>query len=214
MPPPVTRSLWLVFQLFLPGNRTRGHGLWRFSEAAGGTGAFLGWQMLPLVILLSSLIGAIVGIGLIVFWRDRQIPSVRPPHLAAAVSSPCCGEQINRGYPAAGGAGLNLLTIGLTGGIGSGKTTASDGSHAWARTSRTDLLDRRAGRTGTTGTAEIVADSGHRCSTAPGTSTAFACASGFSLTAGASAARRYPAPEDPRRCSNVPHDRRHPTSYS
>ena len=39
-------------------------------------GAFLGWQMLPLVILLSSLIGAIAGIGLIVLrGRDRQIPT-------------------------------------------------------------------------------------------------------------------------------------------
>ena len=57
-----------------PGHRTRGYGLWRFQLLAV-FGAFLGWQLLPLVVLLSSLLGAVVGITLIlVRGRDRQIP--------------------------------------------------------------------------------------------------------------------------------------------
>jgi leader peptidase (prepilin peptidase)/N-methyltransferase len=48
-------------------------------------GAWLGWTMLPTIILLSSLVGAVVGIGLIVFakrGRDKPIPF--GPYLAAA----------------------------------------------------------------------------------------------------------------------------------
>jgi leader peptidase (prepilin peptidase)/N-methyltransferase len=56
--------------------------------------------MLPLVILLSSLIGAIVGIGLVVLrGRDRQIPIPFGPYLAVAgFVALLWGEQINRGY--------------------------------------------------------------------------------------------------------------------
>ena len=48
-------------------------------------GAWLGWQILPLTILLSSLVGAVVGIALIVFRRHgREIPIPFGPYLAAA----------------------------------------------------------------------------------------------------------------------------------
>ena len=48
-------------------------------------GAFLGWKMLPVVILLSSVVGALVGIGLIVFARHaRGKPIPFGPYLAAA----------------------------------------------------------------------------------------------------------------------------------
>ena len=48
-------------------------------------GAWLGWQILPLIILLSSLVGAIVGIVLIVVTkRGRNIPIPFGPYLAAA----------------------------------------------------------------------------------------------------------------------------------
>ena len=92
-------SLWLVFQLFrlVTGREGMGYGDFKLLAVFG---AFLGWQMLPLVILLSSLIGAIVGIGLIVLrGRDRQIPIPFGPYLAAAgFVALLWGEQINRGY--------------------------------------------------------------------------------------------------------------------
>ena len=48
-------------------------------------GAWLGWQMLPVVILLSSVIGAIVGIaGILILGRDRQIPIPFGPYLSGA----------------------------------------------------------------------------------------------------------------------------------
>jgi leader peptidase (prepilin peptidase)/N-methyltransferase len=46
-------------------------------------GAWFGWQMLPLVILLSSLVGAVVGIALIVVAKHgRNIPIPFGPYLA------------------------------------------------------------------------------------------------------------------------------------
>ncbi|MCK5665386.1 MAG: prepilin peptidase, partial [Thiotrichaceae bacterium] len=48
-------------------------------------GAWLGWQALPLVLLLSACVGAIVGISLILFLgRDKNIPIPFGPYLAAA----------------------------------------------------------------------------------------------------------------------------------
>ena len=48
-------------------------------------GAWLGWQILPLTILLSSVVGAVVGIGLIVLRQHgREIPIPFGPYLAAA----------------------------------------------------------------------------------------------------------------------------------
>jgi leader peptidase (prepilin peptidase)/N-methyltransferase len=48
-------------------------------------GAWFGWQTLPVIILLSSLVGAVVGISLIVFrGRDHQLPIPFGPYLAAA----------------------------------------------------------------------------------------------------------------------------------
>ena len=48
-------------------------------------GAWLGWQMLPLIILLSAVVGAAVGISLILFKRhDRNVPIPFGPYLAAA----------------------------------------------------------------------------------------------------------------------------------
>ncbi|HOP17215.1 MAG: prepilin peptidase [Chromatiaceae bacterium] len=92
-------SLWLVFQVFrlITGREGMGYGDFKLLAVFG---AFLGWQMLPLVILLSSLIGAIVGIGLVVLrGRDRQIPIPFGPYLAAAgFVALLWGEQINRSY--------------------------------------------------------------------------------------------------------------------
>ena len=76
--------LWLVYQIFklVTGKEGMGYGDFKLLAVFG---AWLGWQSLPLVILLSSFVGAIVGIGLIVFrGRDRNIPIPFGPYLAAA----------------------------------------------------------------------------------------------------------------------------------
>jgi leader peptidase (prepilin peptidase)/N-methyltransferase len=92
-------SLWFVFQVFrlLTGREGMGYGDFKLIAVFG---AFLGWQMLPLVVLLSSFIGAIVGVGMIVFLgRDRQIPIPFGPYNAVAgLVALLWGEQINRGY--------------------------------------------------------------------------------------------------------------------
>lgn len=92
-------TLWLVFQVFrlVTGREGMGYGDFKLLAVFG---AFLGWQLLPLVVLLSSLLGAVVGITLIlVRGRDRQIPIPFGPYLAAAgLVALLWGEQINRGY--------------------------------------------------------------------------------------------------------------------
>jgi leader peptidase (prepilin peptidase)/N-methyltransferase len=92
-------SLWLVFQLFrlLTGREGMGYGDFKLLAIFG---AFLGWQMLPLVILLSSLVGAVIGIAMVVLrGRDRQLPIPFGPYLAiAGFVALLWGEPINHAY--------------------------------------------------------------------------------------------------------------------
>jgi len=77
-------SLWSIYHLFrmLTGKEGMGYGDFKLLAALG---AWLGWQMLPLIILLSAIVGATVGIALIVFKRqDRSVPIPFGPYLAAA----------------------------------------------------------------------------------------------------------------------------------
>lgn len=77
-------SLWLVYWGFKLATGKEGMGYGDFKLLAA-IGAWLGWQVLPLVILLSSLVGAIVGITLIVAKnRGRNVPIPFGPYLAAA----------------------------------------------------------------------------------------------------------------------------------
>lgn len=76
--------LWLVYQLFklITGKEGMGYGDFKLLAAIG---ALLGWQALPVVILLSSLVGAVVGVAIIaVTGRDKNIPIPFGPYLAAA----------------------------------------------------------------------------------------------------------------------------------
>ena len=76
--------LWSVYWLFklVTGKEGMGYGDFKLLAALG---AWLGWQMLPVIILLSSVVGAIVGIALIVLrGRDRNIPIPFGPYLAGA----------------------------------------------------------------------------------------------------------------------------------
>lgn len=77
-------SLWSVFQLFklITGKEGMGYGDFKLFAALG---AWLGWQALPMIILLSSVVGAVVGIALIAFKRQgREIPIPFGPYLAGA----------------------------------------------------------------------------------------------------------------------------------
>jgi len=77
-------SLWSVYWLFklLTGKEGMGFGDFKLLAMLG---AWMGWKMLPAIILLSSAVGAIVGITLILFrGRDRTIPIPFGPYLAAA----------------------------------------------------------------------------------------------------------------------------------
>ena len=77
-------SLWSIYHLFrlVTGKEGMGYGDFKLLAALG---AWLGWQMLPLIILLSAVVGAISGILLIVFRRhERSVPIPFGPYLAAA----------------------------------------------------------------------------------------------------------------------------------
>ncbi len=77
-------SLWLVFHGFklVTGKEGMGYGDFKLLAALG---AWFGWLILPSIILLSSLVGAIVGISLIVFGQhQRNVPIPFGPYLAAA----------------------------------------------------------------------------------------------------------------------------------
>jgi leader peptidase (prepilin peptidase)/N-methyltransferase len=92
-------SLWAVYWLFKLTTGKEGMGYGDF-KLLGAIGAWLGWKMLPVVILLSSLVGAGVGIALIVFARHgRNTPIPFGPYLAAAgLIALFWGEAINRTY--------------------------------------------------------------------------------------------------------------------
>lgn len=98
-------ALWSVYWAFKLATGKEGMGYGDFKLLAA-LGAWLGWTMLPTIILLSSVVGALVGIVLIVFarrGRDKPIPF--GPYLAAA-------GVIALLY----GAPLSQLTLGLVGG--------------------------------------------------------------------------------------------------
>ncbi|QPK62967.1 prepilin peptidase [Methylomonas sp. LL1] len=92
-------SLWSVYHLFklLTGKEGMGHGDFKLLAMLG---AWLGWQYLPLIILLSSLVGAVIGIAMILFKRhDASRPIPFGPYLAAAGwLALIWGGEINRLY--------------------------------------------------------------------------------------------------------------------
>lgn len=91
--------LWSVYWLFklVTGKEGMGYGDFKLLAALG---AWLGWQMLPLIILLSSLVGAVVGIILIVATRHgRNIPIPFGPYLAGGgLIALFWGQQLTQSY--------------------------------------------------------------------------------------------------------------------
>ncbi|WP_341643651.1 prepilin peptidase [Thauera sp. SDU_THAU2] len=92
-------ALWSVYWAFklLTGKEGMGYGDFKLLAAIG---AWLGWQALPLTILFSSLVGALIGITLIVVARrGRDIPIPFGPYLAAAgVIALFWGEALSSRY--------------------------------------------------------------------------------------------------------------------
>jgi leader peptidase (prepilin peptidase)/N-methyltransferase len=77
-------SLWLVFHAFrlITGKEGMGYGDFKLF---GAFGAWMGWKVLPVIIILSAGTGAILGIAMIVFrGRDRTAPIPFGPYLAVA----------------------------------------------------------------------------------------------------------------------------------
>jgi leader peptidase (prepilin peptidase)/N-methyltransferase len=77
-------GLWLLFHghRLLTGKEGMGFGDFKLLSLLG---AWLGWERLPMVILLASLVGAVVGIGLVLLrGRDSQAPMPFGPFLAGA----------------------------------------------------------------------------------------------------------------------------------
>ncbi len=77
-------SLWSLYWIFklLTGKEGMGYGDFKL---LGALGAWMGWQSLLLIVILSSLVGAVVGIALLLFrGRDRNIPIPFGPYLAGA----------------------------------------------------------------------------------------------------------------------------------
>ena len=77
-------SLWSVYWGFriLTGKEGMGFGDFKLLAAIG---AWLGWQMLPLVVLASSFVGAVVGIALMVIAKHgRNVPIPFGPYLAVS----------------------------------------------------------------------------------------------------------------------------------
>jgi len=76
--------LWLVYQAFklVTGKEGMGYGDFKLLALFG---AWLGWAALPMIILLSSLVGAVIGITMIMFAKhDHNKPIPFGPYLAAA----------------------------------------------------------------------------------------------------------------------------------
>lgn len=91
--------LWSIYKLFkaVTGKEGMGYGDFKLLAMAG---AWLGWQLLPAIILISSIVGALFGIALIVFRQhDKSKPIPFGPYLAIACwIALLWGEKLNRAY--------------------------------------------------------------------------------------------------------------------
>jgi leader peptidase (prepilin peptidase)/N-methyltransferase len=91
--------LWCVYWAFklLTGKEGMGYGDFKLLAAIG---AWLGWQMLPLVILLSAAVGTVIGIaGIVLNGRDKGAKLPFGPYLAmAGLIALVWGQQLNAWY--------------------------------------------------------------------------------------------------------------------
>ena len=91
--------LWTIFWLFKLATGKEGMGYGDFKLLAA-IGAWLGWELLPVTILLSSVVGTIVGISMIVLIKhDRRVPIPFGPYLAGGgLVALFFGNQLTQAY--------------------------------------------------------------------------------------------------------------------
>lgn len=91
--------LWGIYWLFklITGKEGMGYGDFKLLAAIG---AWFGWQLLPAVILLSSVVGSVIGIGLMILAkRGREVPIPFGPYLAlGGIAALFWGPQLARLY--------------------------------------------------------------------------------------------------------------------
>lgn len=92
-------TLWSMFWLFKLATGKDGMGYGDFKLLAA-LGAWLGWQALPMIIMMSAAVGAVINIAMIVVrGKDRNIPIPFGPYLAAAGwITMIWGEKIKNAY--------------------------------------------------------------------------------------------------------------------
>ena len=76
--------LWTIYQVFklITGREGMGYGDFKLFALFG---AWLGWQALPMILILSSVVGAVIGLALLARrGQDRHTPLPFGPYLAAA----------------------------------------------------------------------------------------------------------------------------------
>ncbi len=92
-------TLWFVYQVFkkLTGKEGMGYGDFKLLALLG---AWLGWQAIPLIVILSSLVGTVFGLGFILLRRlGREQPIPFGPYLAiAGWIALLWGDRITRAY--------------------------------------------------------------------------------------------------------------------
>jgi len=92
-------ALWAVYQLFklVTGKEGMGYGDFKLLALLG---AWMGWQALPMIVLLSSAVGAVLGVAMILTQgRDRAQPIPFGPYLAiAGWIALLWGDQITHAY--------------------------------------------------------------------------------------------------------------------
>ncbi len=92
-------AFWVVFQLFklLTGKEGMGHGDFKLMALFG---AWFGWQVLPQIVFISTLLGSIIGVSIMLInksGKDTKIPF--GPYIAlAGWIAMLWGEQINQTY--------------------------------------------------------------------------------------------------------------------
>ena len=92
-------SLWVIFQLFRLLTSKEGMGFGDFKLLAL-FGAWFGWQLLPQIVVIASVAGALIGLAMILLRKhEREIPIPFGPYLAiAGIIAMFWGESINNWY--------------------------------------------------------------------------------------------------------------------